>query len=97
MRFVKIYIYIYNCIAFLFVELPWNYQTGQIGSQDLNATKIKVTKLPTLSLVRIKSKKYAYKEKGYSGTQKHISFPLFIPVAESIYSYINFLQPEKQY
>lgn len=46
-----------NCIAFLFVELPWKYQMGQSGRQNVSAIKIKVTKLPMLFLVRSKSMK----------------------------------------
>jgi len=57
----------------------------------MSAIKIKVTKLLRLSLVRSKSKSKVYNEKGYSGTQNYLSFPLFIPVADSTYSYIELL------
>lgn len=42
-----------------------------------------------LSLVRNKFMKNSWKKKGYSGTQKYISFPQFIPVVDRSYSYID--------
>lgn len=42
-----------------------------------------------LSLARNRSMKNSWEKKGYSGTQKHISFPQFISAVDRSYSYID--------